>query len=210
MTWVRSAHGGERAFHRGERRISTRAAPGQGRRRTLTLSGSKCCRRHTGGGRHPAARPGRQPRQAALVVDGGVFDLENGGQTVGSLSGTGGPHGSGNLTVQQSTDGASPAASGQRWPAQGGQRNSDPDRRQRLYRHHRRQCRHAAARARRGLASSTPLFVTAASSIWRTAARPWGGLAGFDGAVNLGNNLTIDVDQDDRGFAGSIGGTGGL
>ena len=40
----------------------------------------------------------------ALIVNGGTFDLENGGQTVGSLSGTGGAItlGNGTLTVKQS------------------------------------------------------------------------------------------------------------
>ena len=39
----------------------------------------------------------------ALIVNGGVFDLENGGQTVGLLSGTGGGLnlGNGSLTVNQ-------------------------------------------------------------------------------------------------------------
>ena len=43
---------------------------------------------------------------SALIVDGGIFDLENGGQTVGSLSGTGGAItlGNGSLTVDQATN----------------------------------------------------------------------------------------------------------
>ena len=74
---------------------------------TLILTGTNG---YTGATRVSAGRlelgpGGRLASTTSLSITGGVFDLENGGQTVGSLFGTAGAIdlGNGNLTVDQAT-----------------------------------------------------------------------------------------------------------
>ena len=88
---------------------------------------------------------------SALIVDGGIFDLENGGQTVGSLSGTGGAVtlGNGSLTVDQATaTGFAGSIGGDGRPDQGRYRHLTL-RHQRLHRRHTGEWRDAGRLDRR-------------------------------------------------------------
>jgi autotransporter-associated beta strand protein len=149
----------------------------------------------------------------ALTMTGGVFDIENGGQIVGSLAGTGGSVnlGNGGLTVDQTgTTSFAGGITGSNGLIKDGAGTLSLTGASYYTGSTEVDAGSLQLGAGGSLASTTSLTVNGGSFDLENGGQTVGALAGTGGSVNLGNG---DLTVNEIGFtsyAGSIEGTGGL